>query len=356
MLVLVPTVRYWALVALLLLFAAAPAPATEPCGSLPAGGGPAKLAPPASPTVLSVGFEILELTDVDIVRGRFSFESWVVFQWCDPRLAFDPAQGEAPERILRGEAALLHMDTSWQPDLNTTNGTVEVTKRILRIARDGTVRLEGLFNADLSAAYDLRRFPLDYQILPIRVESFTWNADHIVFRPIEGRITISDAITLAEWDVTGIGARVEAVAAARDVTPFSRITIDVRIDREYGFYVLKVAVPLAIIVMLSWAIFWMTEESFASRTRASSTGVLTVVAYQFAIASSLPKVPYLTLLDKLMVVSFTLIASTVAQSFVVSRAAARNPAHGQRIDAISRWLFPLVYVVAIAVVLVTRPE
>ena len=116
--------------------------------------------------------------------------------------------------------------------------------------------------------------------------------------------------------------------------------------RAIGRELVKFAyyLPLLLIVILSWSVFWMKDENFAGRTRVSSTGILTIVAYQFAIGNTLPRVPYLTFMDEVMIVSFTLIGVTVVESLLVANAKEQgDTATALRIDRTCRWLFPLVY-------------
>jgi hypothetical protein len=111
--------------------------------------------------------------------------------------------------------------------------------------------------------------------------------------------------------------------------------------------------PLIIIVGLSWSIFWMTEERVAGRSRITATGVLTIVAYQFVVAEDLPRIAYLTLLDKLMILSFLLLAVTVVQSLVIARYQDDDMPRALRIDRASRWIFPSAYLLRIVLVMTT---
>ena len=71
--------------------------------------------------------------------------------------------------------------------------------------------------------------------------------------------------------------------------------------------------------------------------------MLTEVAYQFVIAEDLPRVPYLTLLDQVMLVSFVLLAVTVLESMWVARHQQGDPERVARIDRAARFAFPVVY-------------
>jgi hypothetical protein len=93
----------------------------------------------------------------------------------------------------------------------------------------------------------------------------------------------------------------------------------------------------------------MGDERFAGRSRISATGVLTIVAYQFVLAEGLPRVGYLTVLDKVMIVSFGLLAVTVLESLLVSRQPEGSEA-ALRIDRTARWVFPLAYALMVALI------
>jgi hypothetical protein len=332
------------------------APALETCAGKPAATTRATAAqllePPAAPTVVELAMYVTEVSNIDVMRDSASFSGYAEFTWCDPRQAFDAAQAGVEKKTFMGENSLKRFAVAWQPDLRIANGigAVRVSKRVITVKPDGTTRVEGLFDADIAVDYDLRRFPLDRQVIPIQIESFTWNADHMTMRALTERVGFSDAIAIAEWRITGIESRVETASDVRNDRPFSRFTVDLHVARESGFYLYKVAMPLCLIVALTWAVFWMKDEPFAGRTRVSLTGVLTIVAYQFAIGNTLPRVPYLTLMDKLMIASFTLIAVTVVENLLVAHYQENNPAIALRIDRTSRWLFPVVFATLIALV------
>ena len=93
---------------------------------------------------------------------------------------------------------------------------------------------------------------------------------------------------------------------------------------------------------------WRPGRSRGVKLALIASGVLTVVAYQFVIADGLPRIAYLTVLDKMMLVSFALLAVTVVQSMLVSHYNEAAPETATLIDRRSRWLFPLVYALLLA--------
>jgi hypothetical protein len=320
---------------------------------LPAGETLASVPPnPDGPTRVGAALFVTELREIDAVRDDFAFRGYVRAIWCDPRLAFDPEAAGTRQRVLVGAEAEREITRVWTPTGFPVNrvGGLDVSERILRIHHDGTVHHDLNISLRVAADFDLRRFPFDRQLLEVEIESFRWTEGSMVWVPDEGATGFSEDFEIPEWRITRVGSRVETASALRSSTPFSRFVFEIEVEREAGFYVWKVMLPLIIIVGLSWSIFWMTEERVAGRSRITATGVLTIVAYQFVVAEDLPRIAYLTLLDKVMILSFVLLAVTVVQSLIVSRYQDDDMPQALRIDRASRWLFPGVYLMLLTLV------
>lgn len=110
---------------------------------------------------------------------------------------------------------------------------------------------------------------------------------------------------------------------------------------------------MGVIVVLSWSIFWMSDEIAVNRIRLTATGVLTIVAYQFVVGRDLPRIAYLTLLDKVMIVSFMLLAVSVLPSLLVSYVQKDDMLRAKRVDRLSRILFPATYLVLLLLIAAT---
>jgi hypothetical protein len=310
---------------------------------------------PSGPTIVGVGFFVNDIRGIDPVRDEFLFRGYVQVLWCDPRLAFDPAVKGQQELVVTGDRVATDFGHMWSPSGHPVNkvGELSLSERVLRIRHDGTATHSINLSVPLATNYDLRRFPLDRQTLELQVESYLWDRDQLQFIHDETISGFSDGISIPEWNIEAVNGHVNEVTVMRRDTPFSRYILEIEISRKPGFYVWKVFLPLIVIVALSWSVFWMTDERFSARSRISATGVLTVVAYQFIFAESLPRVGYLTLLDQVMIGSFGLLAVTVLESLLVDRANRHDPAKAIRIDHTSRWLFPAVYAVMLATIVLS---
>jgi len=350
--------RFGSILAVILLtgLPASGAAARETCDGerpdIPAGD---LLLPPSSdhPTEVHVGLYVNDLLYIDEVQSSYEFRGVVTVSWCDPRLAFEPTDEEGGEKIYVEEEVEKLTDTMWWPDTFAFNqlDAPEIMERAMRISADGTVHHDLNAAIRLSSRYDLKRFPFDRQRLSLVVESFTWSADELVFVDDAATTGFADDFDMPEWDLLGVSASADQVDVVRSTRPFSRLTLNIDIERRSGFYLWKVLLPLLIIVALSWSVFWMDDERFGARVRMSATGILTVVAYQFVASQNLPRIGYLTVMDKITVISFLLLATTVLESYVVSRYAEQDHDKAMRIDRIARWAFPASFLLLIAAVL-----
>lgn len=324
-----------------------------PAGTAASNGDPRTPPDPDGRTAVHAGFFIKDIKDIDAVQSSYWFRGVLTFSWCDPRLAFDPATEGGDERTFFG--AEVYAEPIWRGRGFLVNlvGDAEETARVLHIRYDGTASGSANMSARLASNFDLRRFPFDDQRLILEIESYVWDEGQVQIMADDDKSGFAETFEIPEWTVTAVQAEVRTVDVIRSDKQFSRLTLAIDIKRKSGFYLWKILLPLLIIVMLSWSVFWMVDENFGMRVRLAATGVLTVVAYQFAVAKDLPRVGYLTLIDKVTVVSFLLLATTVLESYLVSRSRTEDPEKALRIDRAARWIFPLSYAALILAVFIS---
>lgn len=90
-----------------------------------------------------------------------------------------------------------------------------------------------------------------------------------------------------------------------------------RLERDPRYYMSNVVVPLAVITGLVMIAFALPIEDLNDRMSVVLTLLLTAVAFKYVVSSYLPKVTYLTLLDKYILSSLILIFCTAAENAFV---------------------------------------
>lgn len=145
-------------------------------GTYRAADAPVPTGPPSStdPMQVEINLQITELDSIDELNSQFRFEGYGDFRWCDPRMAFD---AEAEGQDVRRYLGTTGDQPFWNVNLSIANsiGAIEVTRRLIEVHSDGSIRLSGYFHSKVAARFDLRQFPFDEQNFEIQIESFTYN-------------------------------------------------------------------------------------------------------------------------------------------------------------------------------------
>ena len=315
------------------------------------------VAPPSGDAVMLVdlGLFVEELTDIDELSSTFALEGYMDMVWCDPTQTFDPDDLGWPVAIFDGYEADLKMRGIWGPDIVFPNeaGNRETEDKKLTIFPDGTVEYEEKFSARLEMVYDLRQFPFDSQLLEIEMESFSWSDNEMLLHEQTDRIGFGDDFEIPEWHTEALRTEIRTIQEIRQNEPFSEMVMEIEITRRSGFYIWKMIVPLVMLVVLAWSVFWMHGESVPDRLSVSIVGVLTVVAYQFVITDSLPRVPYITFMDSFFVISYISMILAALENVAAGIVASEgNEEFELSLDRTSRWAFPLGFALSMAVVIV----
>lgn len=303
------------------------------------------------PKDVEIGLFLVDISALDERLEVYTAEFDVIARWQHAELAFTPAPGEEIPRLIVGPAAEAHLDTTWNPELFAVNRAKPATdiRTRLYLHPDGTVVFRVRFQNSLRAQMDFRRFPFDSQILPVIVESLVHDADEVRLIPNPDFTGFDPIFEMPEWTVTDLTTVSEVRNRPQERQDYDRLSFQVHLDRQSGYYLWKIMLPIMVIVMISWIVFWMSEEMLGRRAGISATGMLTVIAYQFVVGGFLPRLPYQTTLDWFMLVSLLVIAATMFVNLLGSRS---EPGRRTAIDRSCRVFFPVIYYSAVILVVV----
>ena len=301
------------------------------------------------PIPVSVALHVINLSDIDEVGQRFHLMFYLFVQWHDSRLAFKPS---GPNERFHVYAP----DQVWHPRLVFINGIGSPTlaEQSVRVNPEGKVLYVERSDTVLTTRLRLRRFPFDRQALAIIIHPFIGQLQIVSFQSSRGQSFISAGeaaySSLADWQVMGIRVQ-HGQAAFSKLGPIPEAHFEIVVRRKYDFYLWKIFLPLLLMVMLSWTVYWIDVHDLSSQVQISITTILTVIAFAFSISLSLPKVPYLTFIDAffldcLVFVFFTSIEMTTVH--VSGRS--QRPEFGQRVRRVSRVVVPIAFVGSNAII------
>ena len=286
----------------------------------------------AKPVVLNVTIHLLDLRQVnDAEQTAFvDFALWV--SWRDESLA-SPG---APVRFFR-------TNQIWVPNLQVINSLTLTNRRVdvVEVDEDGNAHYRRRLVGTVSVPRDLSDFPIDEHTMRITVVAVGMSRDVEIV--IDERLTgQSETFSIPEWDV-GLGEAVlsEFVAAGES---FPMVSYELEIDRKIGYYIWKVIIPLAMVVMMSWAVFWLDPKQAGPQIGIAATSILTLIAYRFTLGFLVPRLSYLTRLDFFITGASLLVFAALLEALTTVSLTERRPTLARRIDVTSRWLFPALFV------------
>lgn len=296
---------------------------------------------PDHPIPVAVALEIENIPDINEVAEQFSIDGVLMASWNDQRLSYKRDNPADPDKIYE-------IGSIWMPSIDMINAVTPRDKRYqaLTVSPDGTVHYAERFHAELSSRFLLRRFPFDEQSLHVHLSPFIndINVETLALAPGRSAVRGEEKAynSLAQWEVGEITARIGTVRQfGKDV---KELVFSIHVSRHYGFYIWKVFVPLVLMVFLSWAVFWVDPFDLSNQVQIAVTTILTVIAFAFAISATMPRVPYVTLIDAFFLTCYVFVFISVVELMTVHTAhRRRGPDFSKRIRRISRWLVPAAY-------------
>jgi Neurotransmitter-gated ion-channel ligand binding domain/Neurotransmitter-gated ion-channel transmembrane region len=324
--------------------------AAEPPGALPPA--PPRPGAEAGSTKVSYVVWIGDVTDIDSVAQTFSANLMLILRWHDPQLRH---AGPGVKQFALSDI--------WHPPVLIVNEAGETTHslpEVAEVASDGSVvsrqRLIGTFTHPL----DLRAFPFDRATFRVQLVLPGYRPQEIEFEPdaaalaagLRGGIGRADQFTLQDWRVlsTVAGSKPYAVLPGLELAGFA---FEFTAARNAQYFVIKVILPLLLIVMMSWSVFWIDPTEIGPQFSIAVTSMLTLIAYRFAIESNIPKLPYLTRLDAFILTGTLLVFLSLIEVIVVTKMAKRDRLEQAcAIDRRCRWIIPLVFALATGAIFV----
>jgi hypothetical protein len=259
----------------------------------------------SDPRAVGLRYSVRGIQDIDPVKSSFGASLNIVFEWHSN--ASDGANG----------------DGVWVPTIAVQNALTDTEP--LKFYEGPTVAEESKtkyqaksrWTGVMREVFELQAFPFDVQELKITLISThgTANPTGVSLFYSTGETRLMD-LHFVEWEVgcslVDCGVQ-EGRAGKRNAVSACRIMM----IRKYESYVYNVGIFMLFVVSLSALSQGIPYTDFAGRLGHSMTIILTTVAFKLVIADSLPKVPYLTILDKYTLCGFIFVVLHALSDFYV---------------------------------------
>lgn len=157
------------------------------------------------------------------------------------------------------------------------------------------------YNITCRERFELQDFPFDMQELTVELrlnDPKTWDLFDLCVSMVQFH---KQAILLPEWRMYA--------PIVRKGSPKEKVSsVSMLVERLPGYYVQNVVVTMLGLSIVALAAFAMEVSAVGDRVNTCLTLNLTNVAFKFTLASTLPKVPYNTIIDYFMLSSAATLA------------------------------------------------
>ncbi len=297
---------------------------------------------------MKVGLYITNLADIDEVHERVELDGYLIVSWKDPRLATAPAASNGADHWQRYREGQI-----WTPSLELANAAARRERLSFSILANaqGSVRYVEQFDAQVSSDFLLRQFPFDKQNLQVIVQPLLTDTTQLKLSVdrVSSCVGAQTWVELPDWNIGGLAATAETLKIRNVVGDIPQIRFDLKVRRRAAFYLWKVFLPILIMVLVSWSVFWIELSQFDWQAKIAVTTMLTLVAFSFAIERNLPRIGYLTFFDGVFLTSFVFIFLVMIEITLIHVLHLRKrESAAAAIHSASRWVFPLAYFASIA--------
>ena len=291
------------------------------------------------PTEIHVVGAVLDVDKINSAEQNFTLNFYAIFRWLDPRLAHAGPGDEVRD-----------LSEVWNPRLTIINTQKywANTRDEVEVSPEGYVTYRLHVFGDFSQPLKLHKFPQDRHVFEVPVVAAGYRPGEVKMLPAPQMDSfISDNLSVADWKVGNMQGQPREVTFANGLK-LPGFVFSFEGERLLHHYVIKTITPLALIVMMSWVVFWIDPKQVPNQLSVAVTTVLTLIAYHVALSGRLPDIPYLTHMDKFLFSSTVLVFMALIEVVITSNLASTDRLiQARKIDRTARWLFPLLFFSAV---------
>ena len=290
--------------------------------------------PNGPPTEVTVGVRIFDLREINDVDQTLTVDLGILRTWTDPRLG-------------RLEGCEISLTDVWYPELVAMNSgrLFERWSPEVSVGPGGQIKYLQRFYGTLASYHSLHDFPFDTQSITLSFFPLKFSEDEVTIRADDTFTGIADRLNISDWSIVSTDVQVDDFQAEVFDRSHARYNLTITAERNRGFYIWKILIPLSLIVAMSWCVFWIPPDQYIAQIGLSATAMLTIIAFIFATTNMVPALGYYTLLDLFIVGSTVIVFLSLLESLQRAIWSSRERSGlALRIDRACRFAFPTLFV------------
>jgi len=130
------------------------------------------------------------------------------------------------------------------------------------------------------------------------------------------------------------------------------VTFTIETARDYGAYLIKILIPLVIILVLAYLVFFVPARHLEVAVGLTVTSILACIAFQLTVADDLPNIGYIVTSDRIFYLCYFLIMTAMAETVYTHSLEKRGREQAAaRIELLARCLYPALLLIGLGVII-----
>jgi hypothetical protein len=235
-------------------------------------------------TTIHVGIYVISIGNFEFTKGTYTLDFYLMFQWENQNIT--PASFE----FMNGRATVKEKIYE-----TYTNSSSEVWYRV---------------QANLFITPKFNSYPFDSQDLKILLEDSKYNTSFLTYVPMDNILGIDQQFSLAGWKVQSYNISEQTHEYPWE-EEYSQITYTIKLERDAGLTAAKLLLPPIIFCIVSGLSFFFKADKITHRLGLGTSMLISAVMFHLSQTSSLPPLPSLILIDKIMIAVYAFLASSL---------------------------------------------
>ncbi|XP_040583578.1 glutamate-gated chloride channel isoform X1 [Lepeophtheirus salmonis] len=249
-----------------------------------------------SPTVVSINTYLRAIDRIDDYKMEYSVQLTFRENWMDSRLMFNDLNGKIKYLTLTDAEKVWMPDTFFQNEKLGHFHNIIVPNVYVRIFPTGSVLYSIRISLTLACPMDLKLYPLDRQVCEMRIASYGWTTDDLIYRwKSKDPVQFVQDLNLPRFKLESFST--SYCNSKTNTGEYSCLKINLVFKREFSYYLLTIYVPSCMLVIISWVSFWLDSKSVPARVALGVTTLLTMSTQTAGVNRSLPPVAYTKAID-----------------------------------------------------------
>ncbi|XP_046816570.1 glycine receptor subunit alphaZ1 isoform X2 [Vespa crabro] len=254
------------------------------------------------PVTVDFSIFVVDINSINVEDMDFRVDMFVRQSWTESRLyMLDDIFEEGDDYVIFPSE---FYDNLWQPDPYFLNSKVSEIATLnhkfssVTLYRNKTVRYSARMHAIIACQMEFQLYPMDIQVCPIYVESFSYNSQKLRLRWDDSGVTVNPELKLLQYNIGKPVVFEETTHYMMEKNGnFSRLVVLFRFERQIGHHLIQTFAPSTLVVMFSWFSFWLDLDAIPGRVALLVTSMLTLVTMFTGLKSDIPPVAYVKALD-----------------------------------------------------------